>query len=445
MRVGIRSLTRLAPLPTRSILQSFVSSEKSDVFRCHSVEDPLRVNLPYACAFSHAAKDGKDSLLAVSTEQGAVHVLNTVKRQDWDVEPQRGTFNPHGNAIFDIQWSPSDEILATAAADQTVALSKLTPLGGHVVRSLQHHSSTVKCVAWDSNRDSDILASGSRDGTICVWDLRESSRTKPCMHVVKAHDTGKPPGRKNKLCSPPARGVTSLLFSGVHEYGLISGGSYDGILREWDLRYIDSKRRTKDPSRITVAKCTYISSEDPTTYDGSRRARGITSITPGTGPSRGLLFALANDSRVHTYDLASLEPLSGHTKDPNADMWAYGHESMRTNSFYVRAAVSPCGRWLANGAAERGSVFFFDVSCSERQRMQAAARRDDPSVRARQVGVELRGQKGEVGAVDWADGMLATCADDGTVRIWRPNLEVSRQCEADPEEMKWNWSWAIGR
>lgn len=61
-----------------------------------------------------------------------------------------------------------------------------------------------------------------------------------------------------------------------------------------------------------------------------------------------------------------------------------------------------------------------------------------PGVRA----VELKGQKGEVGAVDWAENMMASCADDGTVRIWRPDISVYRQCQEDPEEMKWSWSWA---
>ncbi|GJE84910.1 WD40 repeat-like protein [Phanerochaete sordida] len=444
MRAGAWSLARLPALPSRSILQSFVSSDRSDVFQWQPVDNQLRVNLPYACAYSHSAKDGQDSLLAVSTEQGAVHILNTAKRQEWDVEPQRSTFNPHGNAIFDIQWSRSDELLATAAADQSVAVSQLAPHSGQVVRSLQHHTSTVKCLAWDPNSDGSILCSGSRDGTICVWDLREADRTKPSIQISKAHDTGKPPGRKGKLCGPPARGVTSLLFSGTHEYGLISAGSYDGILREWDLRYLGVKKRTRDPSKIAAAKCTYISSADPTTYGDTRRARGISSLAPGAGPSRGLLFALANDSRVHTYDRGSLEPLSGHTREPASDAWAYGHEGMRTNSFYVRAAVSPCGRWLANGGAEKGSVFLFDVACSERERMRAV-RTGDPGVSARMKGVELRGQKGEVGAVDWAQDMLATCADDGTVRIWRPDLDVSRRCESEPEEMKWNWSWAVGR
>lgn len=43
------------------------------------------MTLPYACEYSHEAKRGGLSLLAVSTEQGTVHILNTAKRRDWDV------------------------------------------------------------------------------------------------------------------------------------------------------------------------------------------------------------------------------------------------------------------------------------------------------------------------------------------------------------------------
>ena len=84
LMLGICRLSYL-PVPTRSMLRSFVSSNKCDVFKCHAVENSLRVNPPYACAYSHAAKNGKNALLAVSTEQGAVHVLNTAKRREWDV------------------------------------------------------------------------------------------------------------------------------------------------------------------------------------------------------------------------------------------------------------------------------------------------------------------------------------------------------------------------
>jgi len=60
-----------------------------------------------------------------------------------------------------------------------------------------------------------------------------------------------------------------------------------------------------------------------------------------------------------------------------------------------------------------------------------------------QKGVELRGPAGEVGALDWAPDALAACSDDGIVRIWRPDLETHMICREQPEESKWDWSWAM--
>ncbi len=88
----------------------------------------------------------------------------------------------------------------------------------------------------------------------------------------------------------------------------------------------------------------------------------------------------------------------------------------------------------------RGSVYLFDVTSSARARRCGGGGGGD----GRGRGVELQGQKGEVGAVDWAEGALTTCADDGTVRIWREDIETYRHCQEDPEEMKWGWSWSVG-
>ncbi|KAI6101563.1 hypothetical protein EDD16DRAFT_388555 [Pisolithus croceorrhizus] len=43
-------------LPSRRILQSFVSSHKSDVYTCHSLSNNHFVTPPYACAYSNGAK-----------------------------------------------------------------------------------------------------------------------------------------------------------------------------------------------------------------------------------------------------------------------------------------------------------------------------------------------------------------------------------------------------
>ena len=185
---------------------------------------------------------------------------------------------------------------------------------------------------------------------------------------------------------------------------------------------------------------TFSTTIDPTAFNGSR-PRGIINLTQGTGPTAGLLFALAADARIHTYSssLVSLNPATTDT---------YAHTNMQTNSFYVRVALSPCGRWLASGGAAAGSGFLYDVSNAHSASTYSHS--DSAPFAGHSRGVQLCGQLGEVAAVDWAadegmGGMLATCADDGTVRIWRANPDVALLCGKDPEEARWDWAFAVGQ
>ncbi|TBU44772.1 WD40 repeat-like protein [Dichomitus squalens] len=459
---------------TTSILRSFVSSHKADFFKCHSIDESTFVTIPYACAYSHSAKRGGTPHLAVATEQGTVHVMDTSKRRDWDPEPPRVTFQPHDNGIFDVKWSPSDNLLATASGDKSVRVSSFSSSGrsdDRTLHILRGHESTVKCLAWDPTSDGNILCAGGRDGSICLWDLRvgegsredldevwTASERAPVLTIPRAHeDTSnpKPKGRSRKITAAvPHKGITSLVFSDAHPYGIVSSSAFDGILHLWDGRQPTKTRKSRSTKTKARPTPLYTSSCDPTTYGGARRARGITTLASGAGPTAPYLYALSIDSRIHTYSAVDLEPLSGHTSSSSEperalgldahghqhDPYAHTHAGMQTNSFYVKLAASPCGRWLASGNAADGRAYLFDVA----SRSSAA--------RARGVGagwdewdgaVELRGQTiGEVGAMDWAEGMLAMCGDDGTVRVWRPDAEVSRRCAEAPEEMKWEWSWA---
>ena len=90
----------LEEVPSRLVLQSFVSSHRSDVFRCTSLADHTFVTPPYACAYSYGericcplyfhpcfqpgSKSCGTPLLAVATEEGSVSVLDTSKRHQWD-------------------------------------------------------------------------------------------------------------------------------------------------------------------------------------------------------------------------------------------------------------------------------------------------------------------------------------------------------------------------
>ena len=196
------------------------------------------------------------------------------------------------------------------------------------------------------------------------------------------------------------------------------------VLRFWDLRQPTSKR--KRTTKLKTPTCLYSTARDPTTLNGSR-PRGIVSLASGHGPTAGVLFGLGADSRVHTYTLPRLEAQENVT---------FAHEHLQSSSFYVGLSSSPCGQWLASGGgtAIKGSAFLFDVTNATRSWREPSESLE---------GIELKGQIGEVGAVDWAQDMVASCSDDGTVRIWRPDVEIRRKCADEPEEQKWNWTWAM--
>ena len=359
------------------------------------------------------------------------------------IEPQRTVLAAHCNAVFDLKWHPTDEYIATASGDQSVVITSVRH--ENRLTTLTGHTQSVKCVTWELE-NGNFLCSGGRDGSILVWDLRvgENWRTTtgrgelgPCLMIPQAHkDVGTrctPSGRK------VARSITSLTQVIGRPYSVISSGSFDGyvgfiwivsrlltkldsVLREWDIRFPGQK--SKLPKRQT--RPIHMSPLDPTIeFDSSssRRARGITSLSVGTGPTEGLLFALANDSNIHTFSADTLSPISS----------TFSHETMRTNSFYVKSAISQCGRWMVTGSSDR-KAFLYDVSNAPRN-LEISSWEGKCSV------VELGGNRSEVGAVDWGHDIFAAC-HDRAVRVWRPDIETRRLCERDPEEQKWNWSWA---
>ncbi|KAK7061471.1 WD40 repeat-like protein [Favolaschia claudopus] len=413
------SSCRRSFLSTLPILQSFVSSNKVDVFRCHSVLEGSFMAPPYACSYSHSAQTSGQPLLAVATEQGTVYILNTSKRKEWDPEPSHNVLQPHNNGVFDIKWNLTDRLLATSSGDRSTRISDVETR--QTIHSLRGHEGTVKCISWDPTHP-DILSTGGRDGLICIWDLRVSGNLSegtatlgPVTRIYAAHEEVGPNGKRKtgkRKNAPVPKSVTGLLYSDTDPHYLISSGSADGILRCWDVRFT-KKSKVKEPA------CLQSSPLDPTLSPGASRSRGIISLTQGTGPTLGLLFGLSADSRIHTYERDSLTAF-GNT---------YTHANLQTN-FYVKIATSPCGRWLASGGAgPSGSSFMFDVSNATRSA-------------AEYKGVELKGHAGDAGAVDWASDMLATCWDDGMVRVWRPESEIYRACAENAEERRWNWCWA---
>ncbi|VDB83282.1 unnamed protein product [Peniophora sp. CBMAI 1063] len=378
---------------TRPLLASLASSDTTDRYLCPSTTPDVFTTPPYACVYSHTAKRGGDQRLAVSTEQGVVYVWNT--SSDCHAGAQRLDLPAHGNGIFDVRWSLDDTRLATASADHT---SRIIDVRTGAILSELHsgHTATVKTLTWDPSHDS-LLATGGRDGVVCLWDLRTASEVGPAARIAHAHEELLGTGQRRSKKKGSTRAVTGLLFSSHAPHSLISAGPANGLLRLWDLRTCSGTKKRSDRESSTPAR---MSPEDPTARGSALgRGRGLTSLT--SGPSN-LLFALGCDSRVHAYEPGTLAPLRAEL----------GHEKLSTNSFYAPLGLSECGRWAAAGGAD-GSVVVFDVDNVGR-----------PGRSVDDRGVLLNGHgEAEITGVSWAQDVLATCADDGTVRVWRDCTE----------------------
>ena len=113
----------------------------------------------------------------------------------------------HTGGLSDVCWSDGSDYLATGSDDKTLALWRV-PTGERVL-TYTGHTAFVFCCAF--NPQSNLLASGSFDETVRLWEARSGR----CLAVLPAH-------------SDP---VTSVAFS--HDGTLLVSASYDGACPCW--------------------------------------------------------------------------------------------------------------------------------------------------------------------------------------------------------------------
>jgi len=80
----------------------------------------------------------------------------------------------HHNAIFDCCWMDNDTRLATCSGDQRCRLWDVNTQ--QLVVTLRGHTGSVKTCAARTDAPWS-LATGARDGTLCLWDTRLPARS----------------------------------------------------------------------------------------------------------------------------------------------------------------------------------------------------------------------------------------------------------------------------
>lgn len=191
--------------------------------------------------------------------------------------------------VWDVAWSPMGYYFASASHDRTACL--WSPERSSPVRRFVGHMSDVETIAFHPNAT--MVATGSLDRTVRVWDLRSGS----CVRLFSS-----------------GAGVTSVAFSPNGEY-LVSGGESDH-LTVWSLP--QSKAIKTLGWKSTTSKCTVRSlsySKDGTVLASSTTDRCVRLWDAGLfhiehsddGRRRGRKGSLASVIATKTTDVYHLQ------------------------------------------------------------------------------------------------------------------------------------------
>ena len=140
------------------------------------------------------------------------HSIFGIRMRYTDNGNWRGRVEGHTDSVWSLAFQPESYLLASGSADNTIRIWNVGNQDNlRHVRILRGHTNTVYAVSWSP--DGQTLASGSRDGTLRLWCPNNGVN----FAVLRGH----PEGISSLAWSPDGRTLVS--------------GSENGTIRIWDL------------------------------------------------------------------------------------------------------------------------------------------------------------------------------------------------------------------
>lgn len=247
--------------------------------------------------------------------------------------PSTRSLSGHQGEIFGLAFNPTNQILASGSGDQSIRLWDVQT--GRLQIILKGHTAPIRTLAFSSKGN--FLASGASDKTTRVWDLQT--------------------GKEAAIFSSIFGNIRAVAFSPNGE--ILASTGDGGSLRLLDWRANKEVKAMKSGFGIIYAVA--------------------------FSPSGSVLATGSSDTHVHIWDPSSGQQqtvFSGHAKA------------------VLSVAFSPDGSLLASGSAD-GTVRLWEVRTGKERGI-------------------LLGHSGDVNAVGFtANGIhVISAGGDGTVRFW---------------------------
>jgi len=242
----------LAPrrISVAALLPELSCDEDADVYTFGG--GPTQAGLPFCPRY--CPWPACPTTLGVADEDGCMTLVDAAQPAEAP-DQRRWRWRAHRNAVFDFAWSPAEGRLLTASGDQTCALWDISRCGssrdaGEVLaarrrrrphrprRGRSHrgrprppqgrlllcrgHRGSVKSVAARP-ADPHVFASGSRDGCILVYDVRQGG--EPVMALRGVHEPSPPSAAKRKRGGLPNVGHHGVRSPGHGVAGEAGGRS----------------------------------------------------------------------------------------------------------------------------------------------------------------------------------------------------------------------------